>query len=860
MTLRKARRDDKEVTMKIDPVWYKKQVSIYSKDEFPVYDLYAKVLTDILTRAAKLYAPLAIIQARPKSVSSFAEKAARKAFKYDDPVHQITDLCGARVITHTQEQVDGICAFIRENFRIDEANSLDVRMRLSQAEFGYLSVHYIVQFDGEEILGVPIPKEIGDRKAEIQVRTLLQHAWADVTHDRLYKSGFDVPQRFMRQAAMLAAAMESADGSFANFSNEIDAYGGDYAAYMTPEKMSEEIAVLDLILQNEPKASNKPGVALRIGRIAKAAGDYAKAIEVLDEFTDEDSVLQDSIRMELGGALVREHKAQSDSDEYHRGQDLLQQVGRADEEDTPETDPGGKKENITRSSALAALAWSCADIAGQECRARDLYRRVLDLDPSNPYHLASLLECEVFCTRDTEFASAMRPVLLDAIRTCRAHINVGIELPRAYFTIGRLNLLLGRTNGSLAACCRGIAFCRLGNIATMGDLLAAEQRFLQRINPGRDLPPEHKWVQQVLLLGTVLAGCSTAMEEIKSKALRTEAFAPPVLFVAGAAAADAQIEPCREYLAAACRELRGTVVSGGTTAGVPGLVGEIAASLDSEGGRAFTAIGYVAKHLPADAPKDTRYDELIETVGETLGLQEPLQMWIDLLAAGTDPASVRVLGFDGGEIAAFEYRLALAMGATVGIVESSGREAAVLLKDPDWADATNLARLPADPATITAFASVAKSDLDLEQLERAAQVVHARYVEDNKHIKTDPAMLPWDKLAEDLKQSNREQVMAAERTLRGAGYGIRVAAGEVALPEFATEEVERMAELEHGRWNAERLQAGWKYGSMRDTAGKISPYLVPWEDLPESIRDYDRKAVHELPRVLATAGLEVYRL
>ena len=204
--------------------------------------------------------------------------------------------------------------------------------------------------------------------------------------------------------------------------------------------------------------------------------------------------------------------------------------------------------------------------------------------------------------------------------------------------------------------------------------------------------------------------------------------------------------------------------------------------------------------------------------------------------------------------------LALALGATVGIIESSGREAAALLQDEDWADSPNLAPLPADTATVLAFASPAESGLESEQLEMAAQIAHARYVEDNKHVKTDPAMLPWEELAADLKESNRQQVRAAERTLLAAGYGIRKAAGEIALPEFSPEEVALMAELEHGRWNAERLLAGWRHGSVRDTAGKISPYLVPWEELPESIRDYDRKAVCDLPRVLATAGLEVYRI
>jgi hypothetical protein len=72
--------------------------------------------------------------------------------------------------------------------------------------------------------------------------------------------------------------------------------------------------------------------------------------------------------------------------------------------------------------------------------------------------------------------------------------------------------------------------------------------------------------------------------------------------------------------------------------------------------------------------------------------------------------------------------------------------------------------------------------------------------------------------------------------------------------------METMAEIEHGRWNAERLAAGWRYGRERDHDRKISPYLVSWTDLPPEIKQYDRDFITGLPAVLASAGLEVYRL
>jgi hypothetical protein len=65
-----------------------------------------------------------------------------------------------------------------------------------------------------------------------------------------------------------------------------------------------------------------------------------------------------------------------------------------------------------------------------------------------------------------------------------------------------------------------------------------------------------------------------------------------------------------------------------------------------------------------------------------------------------------------------------------------------------------------------------------------------------------------------------------------------------------------MAEIEHGRWNVERLLSYWSLGE-RNIDKKTSPYLVSWSDLPESIRKYDRQAVVEIPNLLKRYGYEI---
>jgi ppGpp synthetase/RelA/SpoT-type nucleotidyltranferase len=107
------------------------------------YVKFAKVLKEILEKAASLYAPNGVVQTRAKEINSFAEKLIRKD-KYIRPLEEINDLCGARLICHFSSEVEKISELIRENFEVDELNSLDVRLRLNVGEFGYRSEHYVV--------------------------------------------------------------------------------------------------------------------------------------------------------------------------------------------------------------------------------------------------------------------------------------------------------------------------------------------------------------------------------------------------------------------------------------------------------------------------------------------------------------------------------------------------------------------------------------------------------------------------------------------------------------------------------------------------------------------------------------------
>ena len=137
--------------------------------------------------------------------------------------------------------------------------------------------------------------------------------------------------------------------------------------------------------------------------------------------------------------------------------------------------------------------------------------------------------------------------------------------------------------------------------------------------------------------------------------------------------------------------------------GIPFYADVFMESLDNLGVKQFHLVGYIPRRLPHDAPQDERYD-LPPVVGEEADFSpdQLLRGWADLLTIGIKPCEVRVLGFGGGPLSALEYRIALALGATVGVAMESGGEADALIGDPLWADDPNLLPLPYDTATIRA--------------------------------------------------------------------------------------------------------------------------------------------------------------
>ncbi|MDP2417662.1 MAG: hypothetical protein U1D25_02395 [Hydrogenophaga sp.] len=152
-----------------------------------------------------------LVESRTKEIKSVVEKVSRSAKSYSDPLNEITDLSGLRVIAYYEDEAALVGEIIEEEFSVDEANSTPKLP--SPSEFGYRSAHYIVSLNDKRS-ALPEYAGLAGLKAEIQVRTVLQHAWAAISHKLQYKREEDVPAALRRKLFRLSALFELADDEF----------------------------------------------------------------------------------------------------------------------------------------------------------------------------------------------------------------------------------------------------------------------------------------------------------------------------------------------------------------------------------------------------------------------------------------------------------------------------------------------------------------------------------------------------------------------------------------------------------------------------------------------------------------------
>jgi predicted RNase H-like nuclease/ppGpp synthetase/RelA/SpoT-type nucleotidyltranferase len=157
------------------------------------------------------------VTGRTKSIPSFAEKAARAKVGqplYTDPLTQITDQLGVRVITYVRDDVDAVAEVLAEEVVVHDDRDWG-EQTASEGRFGYASRHLMIGLDPARE-SHPDFSHLRGRNAQVQVRTVLQHAWAEFEHDIRYKGTVPAEHvgEFDRRFTLAAGLLELADREF----------------------------------------------------------------------------------------------------------------------------------------------------------------------------------------------------------------------------------------------------------------------------------------------------------------------------------------------------------------------------------------------------------------------------------------------------------------------------------------------------------------------------------------------------------------------------------------------------------------------------------------------------------------------
>ena len=169
---------------------------------------------------------VASIESRVKEEKSLAGKLELKGAKYNS-LADITDIFGMRIITFYIDDVDKVASVVERLFEVDWDNSVDKRKLHEVDSFGYMSLHYICRHPDFPF------------RFEVQMRTILQHAWANMNHDTGYKSGVEVPIEYMRNMNRLAGMLELADEQFSRIRNEITDYRRQVQSLVASGRLEE---------------------------------------------------------------------------------------------------------------------------------------------------------------------------------------------------------------------------------------------------------------------------------------------------------------------------------------------------------------------------------------------------------------------------------------------------------------------------------------------------------------------------------------------------------------------------------------------------------------------------------------------
>ena len=193
------------------------------REKLPVFEKLKEIVMDAVRNCLDENNILVSgLDSRIKSEKSLTGKLELKGYKYHT-LSDITDILGVRIITFFSDEVDIISALAEQMFEIDWENSVDKRKMLEIDRFGYMSLHYICRVPKALYYNPDMP-DLNQIRFELQMRSTLQHVWANMYHDMGYKSDVEIPAEYQRNMSRLAGMLELADEQFSHIRKEINNY------------------------------------------------------------------------------------------------------------------------------------------------------------------------------------------------------------------------------------------------------------------------------------------------------------------------------------------------------------------------------------------------------------------------------------------------------------------------------------------------------------------------------------------------------------------------------------------------------------------------------------------------------------
>lgn len=263
-----------------------RQVEQFTSERF-LYENYAVklkiLLIDLLDAHNIKYQ---VVEARAKEVDSFREKITRAGKVYDNPLADLSDLCGARVIVYYKDDVEKVDAMLASQFSVIERVTIHQQDSLDADRFGYLSSHFVVKLD-EKRHNLDEWKFAIKFRAEIQVRTVIQHAWSAVSHALQYKKETAIPSRLRRRLFRIAGLFELADEEFVGIRDAKEQLSNAAAAAFANGNQNIPItseSLIELVADREAM-SNVIADAKAIGLGVEDTGDEENAFPEIYEIS-----------------------------------------------------------------------------------------------------------------------------------------------------------------------------------------------------------------------------------------------------------------------------------------------------------------------------------------------------------------------------------------------------------------------------------------------------------------------------------------------------------------------------------------------------------------------------------------------